>query len=56
MQPSIKETRHRPPEWKRDFGERLSGILGRDGVIYADDELLAYDCDALTGSAELLAR
>lgn len=49
MQSSIKETIHRPPGWKKDFGERLSQILGRDGVIYADDELLAYDCDALTG-------
>jgi glycolate oxidase len=46
---SIKETKRRSPDWKRGFGERLSQILGWDGVIYADDELLAYDSDALTG-------
>ena len=49
MQSSIKGSGHGSPEWKRDFGERLSGILGRGGVIYAADELIAYDSDALTG-------
>jgi glycolate dehydrogenase FAD-linked subunit len=39
----------RSPAWKREFGNKLSEILGQEGVIYADDELIAYDCDALTG-------
>ncbi|HET7288970.1 MAG TPA: FAD-binding protein, partial [Thermodesulfobacteriota bacterium] len=43
------KTNGRSPEWKRGFGDKLSRILGKDGVIYAEDELIAYDCDALTG-------
>jgi len=34
---------------KEDFANRLSSILGPDGVISSDDELIAYDSDALTG-------
>ena len=49
MQPSIKDTNLRSPDRKREFGDRLSGILGPDGVIDASDELIAYDSDALTG-------
>lgn len=36
-------------EWKNDFNAKLIGILGPSGVISAQDELVAYDCDALTG-------
>ncbi len=36
-------------EWKKRFGAKLIEILGPDGVISADDELIAYDSDALTG-------
>ncbi|HVY56190.1 MAG TPA: FAD-binding protein, partial [Thermodesulfobacteriota bacterium] len=39
----------RSAEWKRAFGDKLARILGSEGVISADDELIAYDCDALTG-------
>ena len=35
--------------WKNKFREKLIEILGKDGVISSEDELLAYDCDALTG-------
>jgi glycolate oxidase len=49
MHTPATEAKLRSSEWKREFGERLTGILGLEGVIYADDELIAYDCDALTG-------
>ena len=42
-------TNKRSAGWKREFGGKLTRILGKDGVIYADDELVAYDADALTG-------
>lgn len=37
------------PDWKRRFGEKLLEIVGSEGVISSDDELIAYDSDALTG-------
>ncbi|MBI4228619.1 MAG: FAD-binding protein [Deltaproteobacteria bacterium] len=35
-------------KWKTNFAERLIQILGKDGVISSPDELIAYECDALT--------
>jgi glycolate oxidase len=49
MHTQAAKTNGRPAVWKREFGGKLSLILGKDGVIYAEDELIAYDCDALTG-------
>ncbi len=49
MDALTRKTKLRSPDWKREFGDKLTGIFGRDGVIYAEDELIAYDCDALTG-------
>jgi len=34
--------------WKENFSDRLIEILGKDGVISSPDELIAYECDALT--------
>ena len=34
--------------WKTQFGERLFQILGEEGLISSPDELIAYECDALT--------
>ena len=36
-------------ELKSAFKEKLHVILGDDGLISSDDELIAYECDALTG-------
>lgn len=36
-------------DWKIAFKDKLLSILGPQGVIYKDDELIAYECDALTG-------
>jgi len=36
-------------DWKSEFKDKLLDILGPEGVIYSDDELIAYECDALTG-------
>ena len=36
-------------DWKTGFKDRLVEILGPRGVISSDDELIAYECDALTG-------
>ena len=49
MDSLTRKTKLISPDRKREFGDKLSGILGRDGVIYAEDELIAYDSDALTG-------
>ncbi len=35
--------------WKSSFESRLVKILGRELVISREDELIAYDCDGLTG-------
>ncbi|HEX9667579.1 MAG TPA: FAD-linked oxidase C-terminal domain-containing protein [Thermodesulfobacteriota bacterium] len=35
-------------KWKTLFAERLIQILGEEGVISSPDELIAYECDALT--------
>jgi len=35
-------------EWKNRFCDKLVQIIGKDGVISSDDELIAYECDALT--------
>ncbi len=35
--------------WKNEFGGKLIEIIGEDGVISSEDELLAYDSDALSG-------
>lgn len=35
--------------WKSGFETDLINILGREGVISSEDELIAYDSDALTG-------
>jgi glycolate dehydrogenase FAD-linked subunit len=37
------------PNWKKDFRDELLGILGPDGVIFSPEELIAYECDGLTG-------
>ena len=34
--------------WKTQFAERLLQILGKEGLISSPDELIAYECDALT--------
>jgi len=44
-----KPTRTKPQNWKKAFADRLLRILDRDGVISSPDELIAYECDALTG-------
>jgi glycolate oxidase len=49
MHAQAAKTNGRSAVWKKEFGGKLSVILGKDGVIYAEDELIAYDCDALTG-------
>ena len=36
-------------DWKIAFKDKLLAILGARGVISSDDELIAYECDALTG-------
>lgn len=36
-------------DWKIAFKDKLIAILGARGVISSDDELIAYECDALTG-------
>lgn len=35
--------------WKNSFESRLVNILGEEFVISRDDELIAYECDGLTG-------
>ncbi len=35
--------------WKKKFRGRLIEIIGAPGVIFSEDELIAYECDALTG-------
>ncbi|MCZ6527356.1 MAG: FAD-binding protein [Candidatus Dadabacteria bacterium] len=35
--------------WKNKFRDKLIEIIGATGVISSDDELIAYECDALTG-------
>ncbi len=44
-----EESKTITPGWKKEFGEKLTEILGSDGVVSSDDELIAYDSDALTG-------
>jgi glycolate oxidase len=39
----------RSSNWKRDFAYELFQILGSDGVISSPEELIAYECDGLTG-------
>lgn len=41
--------RAKPQNWKRSFADRLLRILDPDGVISSPDELIVYECDALTG-------
>lgn len=41
------ETRSR--SWKSLFASRLEDILGEDAVVSADEELLAYESDGLSG-------
>ncbi len=43
------EHKTKSTSWKRGFEEKLIRILGEESVISSQDELLAYDCDALTG-------
>jgi len=38
-----------PSDWKIAFKDKLLAILGARGVISSDDELIAFECDALTG-------
>ncbi len=40
--------RNHSPQWKTLFAERLFQILGKEGLISSPDELIAYECDALT--------
>lgn len=35
--------------WKKNFADELFQILGSDGVISSPEELIAYECDGLTG-------
>lgn len=35
--------------WKKNFADELLQILGCDGVISSPEELIAYECDGLTG-------
>ena len=42
-------TRTKPQGWKRGFADKLLRILDPDGVISSPDELIVYECDALTG-------
>jgi glycolate oxidase len=35
--------------WKKNFADELFQILGSDGVISSSEELIAYECDGLTG-------
>jgi len=35
--------------WEKSFADKLLQILGTDGVISSPDELIAYECDGLTG-------
>ncbi len=37
------------PDWKIGFKDKLLAILGARGVISSDDELIAFECDALPG-------
>jgi len=39
----------RTSNWKKSFADKLLQILGSDGVISSPDELIAYECDGLTG-------
>ena len=43
------EHKTKSSSWKKEFGQRLLEIIGEEGVISSEDELLAYDSDALTG-------
>ena len=39
----------KPSNWKKSFADKLLQILGTDGVISSPDEIIAYECDGLTG-------
>ncbi|MGH7886038.1 MAG: FAD-linked oxidase C-terminal domain-containing protein [Thermodesulfobacteriota bacterium] len=40
---------NRTPSWKLSFESRLIKIVGREYVLSREDELIAYECDGLTG-------
>ncbi len=39
----------KPSNWKEDFANKLLQILDSDGVISSPEELIAFECDGLTG-------
>ncbi|MEM7008728.1 MAG: FAD-linked oxidase C-terminal domain-containing protein [Thermodesulfobacteriota bacterium] len=43
------EHKTKSSSWKNKFREKLIEIIGNEGVIYTEDELIAYDSDALAG-------
>ena len=49
MHASRPQSKLKSPDWKKRFGAKLLDILGPGGVISSEDELIAYDSDALTG-------
>ncbi len=45
----LNEPETKSSNWKKNFAEELFHILGSDGVISSPEELIAYECDGLTG-------